>query len=325
MAEITKPNFNNALWASGGAIVAPSDVKIATGWTAEVPPYQWENYSQNRQDQGIAHILQHGIAVWDSLTEYQANKSYVTGSNGTIYQALQTNTNVDPVTDTSFVYWQHLVTGQLLAVRVITSSGTYTPTPGMKTARVRMCGGSGGSGAIQNTSASQQAAAPGSAAGSYSEGWLTAAQVGASKVATIGAAGSAGIAGGAAAGAGGTTSLGVLMVAPGGGGGGIGVATAVTTPFQITGGQAGAVATGGNILNLKGGGGGSSTYCGSAITGSGGSNPLGQGASGVGIGLVGVQGSGYGAGSSGSSNDISSATKNGVAGLAGVIIIEEFA
>ena len=98
MAEISKPDYSS-LWSSGGAIVAPSTAKIQTGWTAEVPPFQWENWSQNRQDTAIAHILQHGISVWDALTEYQANKSYVTGSNGTIYKALTTNTNTNPTTD----------------------------------------------------------------------------------------------------------------------------------------------------------------------------------------------------------------------------------
>lgn len=98
MAEILKPNYTY-LWSSGGAVVAPSPGKIQMGWTAEVPPYQWENWSQNRQDQAIAHIMQHGLAVWDSATEYQANKSYVTGSDGNIYKCLITSTGVDPVGD----------------------------------------------------------------------------------------------------------------------------------------------------------------------------------------------------------------------------------
>lgn len=98
MAEISKPDFTY-LWSSGGATVAPSNVKIQTGWTAEVPPFQWENWSQNRQDQAIAHVLQHGVSTWDNSTEYQANKSYVQGSNGLVYKALTTNTNTNPVTD----------------------------------------------------------------------------------------------------------------------------------------------------------------------------------------------------------------------------------
>lgn len=98
MAEINKPDYTY-LWSSGGATVAPSNVKIQTGWTAEVPPFQWENWSQNRQDQAIAHTLQHGIALWDSLTEYQVNTSYTQGSNGVIYRCTATHTNINPVTD----------------------------------------------------------------------------------------------------------------------------------------------------------------------------------------------------------------------------------
>lgn len=100
MVDIVKPDLTN-IWASGGAIVSPSDVKIQTGWTAEVPPFQWENWAQNRQDQAISHINQHGIAIWDPKTEYQANKSYAQGSNGVVYKCLLTNINVNPVGDVS--------------------------------------------------------------------------------------------------------------------------------------------------------------------------------------------------------------------------------
>ena len=53
MALITKPDME-FIWASGGAIVEPSDVKKQTGWTPEVPPHQWENWIQNRQDNYLA-------------------------------------------------------------------------------------------------------------------------------------------------------------------------------------------------------------------------------------------------------------------------------
>lgn len=109
MPQIQKPDFTYK-WASGGLSVSPSTTKIQTGWTAEVPPFQWENWSQNRQDQGISHIMQHGISVWDALTEYQygANsvKSLVMGSNGIVYRAKQINTNQDPVADTANLYWE---------------------------------------------------------------------------------------------------------------------------------------------------------------------------------------------------------------------------
>lgn len=147
MANITKPNFNNALWASGGAVVAPSDVKIATGWTAEVPPFQWENYSQNRQDQGIAHILQHGISVHDTITEYQAGTSFVQGSNGKVYVAIQTHTNQNPVTDTSEVYWADFTKPGYVVINT-TGVTSFTVPPilklGLKKALVTVIAGGGG-------------------------------------------------------------------------------------------------------------------------------------------------------------------------------------
>lgn len=94
MAEITKPSMVN-LWASGGAIIAPSASKVAIGWTAEIPPHQWENYVQNRQDRAIAYLYQSGIAEWDSTTEYFTNRSVVLYS-GKIYIAQTGNTNSQP-------------------------------------------------------------------------------------------------------------------------------------------------------------------------------------------------------------------------------------
>lgn len=98
MANIEKPDLS-LIWAVAGDILKPSDSKIQGGWSAEIPPRQWFNWLDNRQDQAIAHINQHGIAVWDAVTQYQANLSYVQGSNGTIYKCLITNTNVNPVGD----------------------------------------------------------------------------------------------------------------------------------------------------------------------------------------------------------------------------------
>lgn len=109
MAEISKPDYRN-IWASGGAIVSPSDTKWSTGWTSEVPPFQWENAIQNRQDVMLAHINQHGIPRWDALTEYFAGQSYVLGSDGFVYKAVAASspatTTQDPTTDASDTYWR---------------------------------------------------------------------------------------------------------------------------------------------------------------------------------------------------------------------------
>lgn len=106
MAQILKPENLSLTWASGGDILNPGDTKYASGWAVEIPPRQWFNYLDNRQDEAIAHINQHGVAVWDDVTEYQADKSYVQGvTNGTIYRCVQTHTNQDPEADLTNTYW----------------------------------------------------------------------------------------------------------------------------------------------------------------------------------------------------------------------------
>lgn len=99
MAEFLKPDNLNIVWASGGDRLYPGDTKYATGWQVEIPPRQYFNQIDYKQDQMLAHLNQHGIPVWDGETEYQANKSYVQGRNGEIYRAIVTNTNTDPVGD----------------------------------------------------------------------------------------------------------------------------------------------------------------------------------------------------------------------------------
>lgn len=107
MAVISKPTDINKVWASAGDVLTPSDTKIATGWQVEIPPRQYFNYIDQKQDYAIAHINQHGVAVWDNLTEYQANKSYTQGpTNGTIYRCVSTHTNQNPETDLTNTYWQ---------------------------------------------------------------------------------------------------------------------------------------------------------------------------------------------------------------------------
>jgi len=106
MALITKPVNLSLTWASGGDVLNPGDTKYATGWQVEIPPRQWFNYLDNRQDTALAHINQHGVVVWDATTEYQEDKSYVQGTtNGTIYRCIQTHTNQNPELDVGNVYW----------------------------------------------------------------------------------------------------------------------------------------------------------------------------------------------------------------------------
>lgn len=190
---------------------------------------------------------------------------------------------------------------------VITASGTYTPTPGMKNARIRGVGGTGGSGGVAATVAAQTAVSGGTAAGSYFDAWLSAATIGASQSVIIGGAGAAGAVG-ANGSAGGATSFGALLNAPGSLGSGAAGAVSTSSAGVSPGGAQGAVATGGNVINGIGSAGASGlTVNGGTAPGAGGSSHLGA------------------PGASGVTNNPSAAAKGGTAGSPGILIIEEYA
>jgi hypothetical protein len=87
------------LWAELGDYVAPTNEKITQGWLVEVPPRQYWNWLENRQDKQLAYLTQKGFAEWDSELEYIINKSYVQ-YNGVVYKCVRTNTGVVPGTST---------------------------------------------------------------------------------------------------------------------------------------------------------------------------------------------------------------------------------
>lgn len=105
MPNIVKPAGINQLWAAGGTKVDPGLQKLNIGWVVELPPYQYQNWLDNRQDTFIAHINQHGIPEWDAETEYQGNLSYSQGSDGFIYKCVATNKNFNPVNPLNSPYW----------------------------------------------------------------------------------------------------------------------------------------------------------------------------------------------------------------------------
>ena len=104
MPQITKPDSLNTVWADQGSKIKPEDSKILQGWIEEIPPLQFFNWLDSRQDQALAHINQHGIPVWDAITEYQASKSYVQGSNGVVYRSIRTGFGYDPTSSPD--YWE---------------------------------------------------------------------------------------------------------------------------------------------------------------------------------------------------------------------------
>lgn len=214
-------------------------------------------------------------------------------------------------------------TGRLLARRVFTSSGTYTPTPGTRFVDVLVQGGGGGGGGCNTTGAGEVAAGAGGGGGGWAIKRLTVAQASGATM-TVGAGG-LGVAG-AAGQNGGTTSFGGLVSASGGGGGSVGPnSTTVGTP---QGSGTPGVGSGGD-LNFRGGLGWYAFYsAGSPTSGAGGTSYFGAGAPWVtGSGVNGINAAVFGAGASGSSSgaSINGFSISGGVGGAGYIIVLEYA
>lgn len=308
MAEVLKPVDINKIWSASGDILAPSDTKISQGWAVEIPPRQYFNYIDNKQDRGIAHINQHGIAVWDNVTEYQAGKSYTQGSDGNIYKALQTNTNQNPIS--TLGYWSKYVTsGSLIGVTTITSSSTFTPNVATKAIRVKVQGPGGAGGASAATGAAGFSLGGGGGSGGYVESYLTiftstvscivnstTTSFGSYATAGVGTTGSSGIA----------VTNGNSVVQSGGGGGSF---------------------SGGNILSILGSSGqiGAGSQASNFCAGNGADSRFGSGGRGtVSSQANGSNASGYGAGGGGGGSGINGAATSGGAGGPGIIIIEEY-
>lgn len=262
-AEISKPDFSYQ-WSSGGSIVAPSNVKIQTGWTAEVPPFQWENWSQNRQDNAILHLFQKGISEWDAASNYYFTasgvRSYVQGSDGNIYVAIQDSVGQNPTTDTTNTYWAKVLGSGFTATQaVFATAGSFSFTVPKNVYRVfaRVVGGGGGAGG----SAAAKSGG-GGGAGGYSEGWVDVVP-GASLAVVVGAGGAGGTAGNVGT-SGGSSSFAGIIAATGGafgdaGGGGTGA------------GGFGGIGSGGSV-NTVGGDGSDGTTSGAVGAGAGGGN-----------------------------------------------------
>jgi hypothetical protein len=140
-----------------------------------------------------------------------------------------------------------------------TSSGTYTPSPGLVFADVYVFGGGGGGGGgyLEATSTACSGGGGGGGGGA-NQGRFTAAEIGSSQAVTVGLAGASGLAAtssttaGSGGGIGGATSFGSLLQASGGGGGAGGQLSATASG----GGGAGGVYTSGAQGSSTGGGGG---------------------------------------------------------------------
>jgi len=208
-------------------------------------------------------------------------------------------------------------------IQVFTATGanTYTAPANLKFARVTIIGGGGAGGGAAITGAGTVSNGGGGGAGATAIRILTAAQIGVSQTATVGAGGT-GVAG-AAGNAGGTSSFGALLSATGGLGGSMAGPAANATSL---GGAGGTPASG--DVNYQGGdgfAGNGAAAAGNILSGSGGASSAGGGARNVQHNNNGNAGSAKGSGGSGAANDVNQAgALTGGAGAAGIAFVEEF-
>jgi len=229
---------------------------------------------------------------------------------------------VAPATQSNHAMQLGQATGRLLNIRVITASGTYTPTAGTNSVVVEVQGGGGGGGGSSATGAGQLAAGSGGNSGSYGKSRLTSGFSGVTV--TVGAAGSAGAVGGAG-GTGGTSSFGALISAPGGTGGA--ASGAITPPSLQSTGSNSAAATSGNLFNASTGEGQPALMLstGAALSGAGANTLFGNGPSGTNLAGVGGTATNYGCGGAGALTGPSASGFAGGAGAQGVVVVWEYA
>jgi len=211
--------------------------------------------------------------------------------------------------------------GALINIQTFKVSGTYTPTAGMANCFIQCLGGGGAGGGTNTASAASFGAGGGGGSGGYSQSYVTAVTIGASKAVTIGAGGT-GVSNGTGN-AGVDTSVGTIVIAKGGSGGIVGVAASGGTPKA---GGAGGVAGTGNLA-LPGAP-GFYTATSSTISGHGASSYFSGGA-------LPVAGTGSNAGNSASANTggggsgalvggVTGANQAGGNGGSGVVVIFEY-
>ena len=95
-----RPSINR-VWASQAASSNIQDPdtfvpnKVATGWEAEIPPFQWFNWIQNRNDLFKLALAERGVAEWGSDVAYEIHS--LAYSEGHIWVSTQANQGVEPV------------------------------------------------------------------------------------------------------------------------------------------------------------------------------------------------------------------------------------
>ena len=252
---------------------------------------------------------------WPKITELPNNTAPLT-------------TDILPLYDIGTSVDQKITIANLLTLfvsnvtmQILTASGTYTPTSGMKKCLAICIGGGGGGGGGINT----DSAGGGGGGGGTAIKLLTSADIGASKAFHIGAAGTGETSAGNQT-AGGSTHIGAdgseLVNASGGGLGASGPAWSAAYVYAA--GGNGGVGTVGDLLIRGGAGEIGVTWSGTlGYGGVGGCSFFGGSGLGPAVNTAGAVGGSYGAGGGG--GHASAVTnKNGANGVIGVIYVIEF-
>lgn len=276
-----------------GGLTPISDVNYAKGWefVGSNPPTKNDfSYLQNLSDLKSQWLYSNKLQRADPFGDIK--------SDGTVITALENLSLVDGSG----------VVGRLLNTQVITSSGTYTPTPGTRKIKVILTGGGGGGSSVIATSFSQTAFGGGGGSAATCIGIFDLEDISDFSV-VIGA-------GGTADNPGGTSTFNGMSAGRGGSGSG------VNTPSIGSGGAAG-TATGG-LINIHGGYGSDGQQGSYYSFGNGAASFWGGG--GRAGSDNGIAAKAYGAGG-GAAYDtaFSGVLKSGGAGAPGVCVIEEFA
>lgn len=210
-----------------------------------------------------------------------------------------------------------LTPGRLLNVQVFTTSGTYTPTNGAKKIVVEVLGAGGGGGSSSAANTSANGLGTGGGGGGYAKSYLT--SVPASQSVTVGV-------GGAAASNGGASSFGSIIANGGTAGANNLNATYQSGVTQLRGGFGG-TASGGNIINARGGMSIQAlwTSAGNCISGAGGSSHF----AGTTVAIGGAAAAGdsgtLGNGGSGANSIGTTSVLAGGSGGNGIVIVWEYA
>jgi len=209
--------------------------------------------------------------------------------------------------------------------KVISASETYFPPANLLSAIIETVGGGGGGGGATGGSGTGSSGG-GGGGGGYAKAVVTAAQIGASQVISIGAGGSPGAPGSTNfGGSGGTTSFGGYVVSNGGGGG----AGAGATASVLSGGGGGAGGTSGGteatliIQGKQGTAGLTLGTSGVGIGGAGGDSLLGFGGP-QGYPSASTGNTGQAAGGGGGGMGASASSGNGGGGAPGLCIVTEY-